>query len=227
MTRIFRAVFVLTAALTVTGRDAHAQQALVSLAADDAKRFDLAGHVGWLAVNKSDIAPDWNDWYDAAAVGVSAGWYLTPNLKFEADVSTSTAGTLHIEEQIAPPGPYPYYPMREHRFRATTVAAGAAYQFFENLWFHPFVAAGVAATYESHRADYGELPPIFVNPQTRITVPPLPPLDTSSTFVHPFVGVGFKAYVSERAFIRADVRSTFSTRHVEAMVWRAGVGFDF
>ena len=45
--------------------------------------------------------------------------------------------------------------------------------------------------------------------------------------VRPFATVGFKLYVSERAFIRSDVQTTFSTRGVETARWRAGMGVDF
>ena len=32
----------------------------------DRPRWDVSGDVGWLSSNKSEIGPDWNDWYDVA-----------------------------------------------------------------------------------------------------------------------------------------------------------------
>src|SRR5205085_6125650 len=46
-------------------------QSAVILADPDPPAWDVSGHLGWLSVNKSGIAPDWNRWYDAAAAGVS------------------------------------------------------------------------------------------------------------------------------------------------------------
>ena len=224
----FFAVVSIATALCIPAVDVSAQAPVVSLAPENAMRWDVAGSVGWQAVNKSDLAAEWNDWYDAAALGVSAGYYLTPHLKVEADISTTNAGRLFIDEPIAVPAlGYPYNPPREHRFRATTFTAGAAYQFFENRWFHPFVTAGVAATYETQRADALLLAPLVAPSRVLIPLPQLQAVSAAATAVHALAGTGFKAYVSERAFVRGEVRSAFSTRQVESVVWRAGVGFDF
>jgi len=42
----------------------------------------------------------------------------------------------------------------------------------------------------------------------------------------PVVGAGFKLYVSERAFIRSELRSSFSNRRAEHVTWAAGIGVD-
>jgi hypothetical protein len=41
------------------------------------------------------------------------------------------------------------------------------------------------------------------------------------------VSAGFKVYVSERAFIRTDLRTSWSSDGLAAMAWRNGIGFDF
>lgn len=43
----------------------------------------------------------------------------------------------------------------------------------------------------------------------------------------PYVAAGFKVYVSERAFIRSDVRTSWSSDGFAALAWHRGVGFDF
>ena len=45
--------------------------------------------------------------------------------------------------------------------------------------------------------------------------------------VQPFLAGGFKAYLSERAFIRGELRSSWSSDHLAALAWRAGAGIDF
>jgi hypothetical protein len=51
-------------------------------------------------------------------------------------------------------------------------------------------------------------------------------VDTIAVRTRPFVTTGFKAYVSDRAFFRGDVKLDVGSR-VEQVVWRAGVGVDF
>lgn len=200
---------------------------VVSLAPPDPAVWDTAFHVGWLGGNKSPVAPDWNDWYDAAAFGASAGYYLTPNVKLEAEAWTSTSGAILHDNVIYFPGNlYPYYRQREHRFRATQVAVGLHYQFFENRWFHPFAGAGLAVTHETERAE-AITPDLYRLPPPPGPLPPLAAVRDDRTAVNPFLGVGFKAYVSERAFVRSDVRATFSADRAEWVVWRGGIGFDF
>jgi hypothetical protein len=41
------------------------------------------------------------------------------------------------------------------------------------------------------------------------------------------VGAGFKGYVSERVFIRTDMRTSWSSDGVAALAWRTGIGVDF
>jgi hypothetical protein len=43
----------------------------------------------------------------------------------------------------------------------------------------------------------------------------------------PLLYTGFKWYVSERAFVRSDLRSSFSKDRAESVTWRVGIGFDF
>jgi hypothetical protein len=43
----------------------------------------------------------------------------------------------------------------------------------------------------------------------------------------PFVSAGFKMYVSERAFIRTDLRTSLSSDGMTTLGWRNGIGFDF
>ena len=226
MTKTFQAAAFLAAGFFSSY--ANAQTPAVTLTPENRARWDAAGQIGWLGVNKSELAPDWNDWYDAASFTGSAGYYWTPHLKAELDISTTTQGDIYTYEPLLVPGDsYPYPRPVQDFFRATAVSAGLAYQFFENQWFHPFIGTGVEAVAESSRRNLaqqlipgrGGIPPILQPAQTT-------EWQTAVT-ARPFVLGGFKWYVSERAFVRTDLRSSFSSDGWKSVVWRAGVGFDF
>jgi hypothetical protein len=186
---------------------------------------DVATHVGWFASNKSEVAPDWNDWYDAASFDVSGGFYWTPHLKIEVDVARTTAGDVFVE---LPPEPgVPFFRSREHRFTTTNVAAGVSYQFFDNAWFHPFIGGGAIAIDEQERATITQPAFIFRDALTPIPLPQPPPIDRSLTSIHPYGTAGFKLYLAERAFLRTDVRVVAGSGRAEATLWRTGFGFDF
>ena len=230
MITTFRSPALIVAALLLTASGVRAQVLpTVTLAPERPARWDLTGHAGWLGVNKSDtFDTGWNDWYDAGAFGVSAGYYWTTHLKTEFDVATTTESRIFAYESVVLPGElYPFQRSREHFFRSTTFSGGASYQFYENSWFHPFLGLGVDVVRESTRV---EMPYQFI--PLRDGRPPLifPAANTdweASVSARPFATGGFKWYVSERAFIRGDLRTSFSPDDGESVVWRAGVGFDF
>lgn len=197
----------------------------VDLTAENPARWDAAGLTGWFGGNKEEHGADWDDWYDAATFGASVGYYWTPHLKLDLDLSTTTEGHVFVEEQFLFPGaPFPLVRYGEHRFTATTASAAALYQFFENVWFHPFAGGGLEAIRERSRAALQEQTVCVRGPCAPI---PMPGETDVAYAVRPFATVGFKLYMSERAFIRSDVQTTFSTRGVETARWRAGIGVDF
>jgi hypothetical protein len=225
--RIRTAAAAFAAALVVSST-ATAQTAAVSLQPADPPRWDVAGHAGWFGGNKSEIAPDWNDWYDAALGGVSVGYYWTPHLKLEVDVFTTTTGDLYTEEQIPIPGQiYPLYRRRQLYFRETGVSAGVSYQFLENTWFHPFVGGGIEAARETSRVETPFQYQPSPIPGPPVIVPGDPSRRDTTGQARPFLTAGFKWYVTPRAFVRSELRSSWSSAHAETTVWRGGVGVDF
>jgi opacity protein-like surface antigen len=228
MTRVWAAAFAAAALLAASSARAQ-DRPIVSLTPPDAARGDVAGHVGWLGGNKSGIGAQWDEWYEAASFGASAGYYWTPHVKIELDAATTTEGHVFSHEPVDVPGqPFQSFRERRHMFRSTTVGAGIAYQFFENTWFHPFVGAGLEVARESARVD---LSPLFPFPSGRdgapIDVPDASVEPGTSYSARPYAAAGFKWYVSDRAFIRSDIRATASSTQVESVVWRGGVGVDF
>jgi hypothetical protein len=210
------------AALVLCGvPPASAQDQLVTMFTPDTqRRWDAAGFVGWRGVNKSELAPSWNEWYDAAAFGISAGRYLTPHLKIDLDLSTTSVGRVESQDFLTTPGTVPYYYFREYRFRRTTLAPALVYQFFENRWVHPFLGVGVEGVRETQRLE------IDIVPGRGPLSMPAQESDVSYR-ARPFLTGGLKFYVSERGFIRTDVVSAFSSDGAESAVWRVGAGVDF
>ena len=226
MTRRFRAAVALAAMLVATRAGAQ-DRPVVTLRPPDSPRWDAVGQVGWLGNNKSAIAPEWNDWTDAAAFGVSAGYYVTPHLKIEVDVATTTTGEVVSVETFDIGSPFPINRSRRHFFRSTAVSTNLAYQFLENAWFHPFVGVGVEANRERTRVE--SAPQFIPLPGGRPgTLVPGASTEVSTSYsARPVVHTGFKWYVSERAFVRSDLRASVSEKRAEAVTWRLGVGFDF
>ncbi len=223
-----RTVFLFTF-LAASSAAAQDRQATLMLTPPEGRRWDVAAHVAWLNVNKSGVGASWNEWYDAASFGTVVGYHWTPHLKSEVDLVTSSEGDIYSDLTMFLPGePIPVFRSREHFFRTTTLSAGATYQFFENSWFHPFVGLGVALVRERERI---ETPPTFIpsrDPRVPVRVPALELETRLRHLAQPFLAGGFKAYVSERAFIRGELRSSLSSdRGLAALAWRAGAGIDF
>ena len=228
-TRLLAAGAILAAAFfTTTSADAQTT-GTVTLAPERPARWDVAGYAGWLGVDKSEVVDNgWNDWYDAAAFTASAGHYLTPHLKAEADVTTATRAELYTYDTIpVPADAFPYSRSRRHFFRYRAASAGVSYQFFENTWFHPFVGAGVDVVHESARTELAHTVVSFRDPRPPVILPAVSTEWEASVTARPFATAGFKWYVAEKAFIRSELRSSFSSKGGESVVWRAGVGFDF
>jgi hypothetical protein len=214
--------------LAVSSATAQDRPARVTLTPPELPRWDVAGLVAWLNVNKSGVGLDWNDWYDAGSSGAVVGYHWTPHLKSEVEVATSSEGNVYSEQIVALPGqPFPIYRSQEHFFRTTTLSAGGTYQFLENSWGHPFIGAGVTFIRERERI---ETPPgygLSRDPRFPVTLPALAPQTRVRYFAQPFLTGGVKAYVSERAFIRAEMRSSLSSDRLAGLAWRVGAGVDF
>lgn len=221
-----RSISGLLLAVVLTASPVAAQVApIVSLAADNPARWDAAGYAGWRGVNKSDVAPEWDEWADAASFGVSGGYYWTAHLKIELDLSTTAEGAVPLQEQFIVPGePFPRFRYGEHRFRSTSISGGVLYQFGENTWFHPFIGGGIEGVHESARLIVQEPLPCQRVP---CAPAPLPAVTSVSNRARPYGTGGFKWYMTERAFFRTDIRSTLSTDGADAVTWRAGIGIDF
>ena len=224
MTHLRSAIAAVAIAL-VSAAPSAAQTSSVSLQPADAPRWDVTGHAAWLGVHRTNAEPAWsNGWFDAGAFGASTGYYWTSHLKLEADVATSTRANFFTVEPVASSG-RTIFRSQEHRLTATTAGVNVAYQFFENRWVHPFVAAGVEVARERDRVE-SNLPPV-IGPDGRAPFP-LPTVETTTSYaVRPTLGGGFKFYVGEHAFVKTEIRSTVDGTGAATFAWRGGVGIDF
>jgi hypothetical protein len=214
-----------TCLVTIFVSPARAQTAVV-LPPAPVPRPDIAGTVGWLNVNKSELT-DSNDWYNRSAHGALIfGWYWSTHIKTELEVSASTKAELYAAREDFINGIRVLGPS-EYDFSTRRVTLAAQYQFGENAWFHPHVATGVDVNREKIRRldrDVFVYDPVarFSSLVHRSIRHP----DAVDTHVRPFVGAGLKGYFTRRGFVRTDVRVVFAERVEEAIV-RFGVGVDF
>lgn len=201
-------------------------------AAPQRARADVAGTIGWLSGNKSDLSGRWsNDWYNRGLFGgATAGWYWTEHHKTEIEFGASSAASFWTAQEFSSSSGFPAYGSSYYTFSTRRVAVGQQYQFLHNAWVHPHVGAGLDLTWErvTERDD-----PVFasgpydpVNNQPRVirnarVVPPH--IDLRA---RPFAEAGFKAYVSPRAFFRGDLR-VIGLRRVDEVILRCGFGIDF
>ena len=206
------------AAVLLMSSAAAAQQPIITVTPTEPRLWDLSADAGWFSSNKSEIAADWNDWYDAATGSVALGRYLTSHVRSELRVSVSSEGRTYQENLLPPvPGqPFPAFDVREHYFRTASVGGGLFRQFFENQWFHPSIGAGLDVVRESRRS---VRPPLRLAPATTID-------ESVSYSAQPFVATGFKWYVHERGFIRSDVKVSFGSGGVTHTAFSAGIGVD-
>ena len=158
------------------------------------------------------------DWSASLFKGLGAGFYWSEHLKTEIEAGWpgTTEAYGYFSNRL--PDGTTSYTYEEHTFRAFNVSAGLIYQFGRNSFVHPFVGTGIQATRERDETER----------TTQMSRGPVGTdlVDTIAVRTRPFVTTGFKAYISDRAFFRGDVKLDFGSR-VEQVVWRAGFGVDF
>ena len=185
--------------------------------------WDITGHLAWLTVDNGRGSSSWNRWYDVATVATSVAPFFGPHLKAEFDVATSASAEVYVDRSVTlPTQPYPIYYAQRQELRMTTVSGGLSYQFLDNRWFHPVAGAGLEAARQTRTVDSAVL-----GAGPSLPVPLDPPGTTVSWHNRPFSSVGFKWFVSERAFVRSDVRTTFDSGGLTQLSWRTGFGVDF
>lgn len=201
--------------LFVTGRPALAQAS-----------WDIAGLTGgwWGRPEDASIPAQYDDdWFGAWSGSFSVGRYWTPHIKTELDATIAGEGDRYVTRQIVLPGERsPRFFSSEEHWQERSLAALVTVQAGRNWWVHPYLQGGVSFDWDRVRSDSF---PIFIG-QT----PVWPPNAVSGTgtrqVTRGVIGGGAKFYVSERAFFRAEVRTSFGGGSTHAQ-FRTGFGADF
>lgn len=189
-------------------------------------RGDTAATIGWLAADThSAELYDRNNWVSSFYAGASGGWHWTDNLKTEVDFGAGSDSRLLHTQPVSIGGRSTYQTI-ESRFQRRTIGLSQQYQFFHNAWFHPHVAAGVNVTWQRRRDNPSYI--YFYDPITATSRidPPKAGTERTSWVANPFIAIGYKAYISDRAFFRNDFRIAFRGGPEETVL-RLGFGFDF
>ncbi len=191
-------------------------------------RWDVTGTLGWFNANKSDASREsYNDWYNSSLYGgLGVGWYWTDHHKTELDFGATTGGDIYATTRVVVDRQVTYTTSRL-LFDTRRLTLAQHYQAFRNAWFHPHVAAGIDLTWETTREQRD--PTIIWDEVTRTPREVLPARTIApdqESIVRPFAAAGFKAYMTQRAFFRSDLRLTFKGGVDEALL-RFGFGMDF
>jgi hypothetical protein len=100
------------------------------------------------------------------------------------------------------------------------------YQFGENAWVHPHVAAGVDFNWETSTQFDQPVYRFLVGSQAVFVRPAQRHPESTDLHVRPFVAAGFKAYMTRRGFFRSDLRVVASDG-LDEILLRFGFGVDF
>jgi hypothetical protein len=189
-------------------------------------RPDISASIGWLNVNKSGL-DDYNDWYNRGLHGaVTFGWYWTTHLKTEIEPSASSRVEFYSSRDEIINGQRAHV-VSELGFNTRRLTLSQQYQFGENAWFHPHLAAGLDFNWEKTARDDRYVYFLDVPPRQPPGIPQnVTRPERTDLHVRPLVGAGFKAYVTHRSFVRSDVRLVIGDR-IEEVLLRFGFGVDF
>jgi hypothetical protein len=186
-------------------------------------KWDIGGSLGVLAASRSATGGfassicscDTLTW----AGNFDVGRYFTQHLKAEAGILWTSKRHFNGSDDSYPRTFPITYTMREVDPRSVSVSF--TYQFFENVFAHPYVSTGVRVTLFSEQTRTQVYYPNF-------SVPPT--VTTSSrkfTQARPFVAAGYKTYFNERLFMRPEVLVAFDENGASHGTVRLGFGIDF
>jgi hypothetical protein len=200
-------------------------------AAPAAGRADFQAVLGWqnLRLDRYDDPfdrPDHNWAHSILYGGAGAGWYWTEHLKTQVEVGGGTP-TRHYRYRLRTINGLQASEISRVRLTRPSLAISQQYQFFRNQWFHPRLGLGLDIARET-RTEHFE--PVFGYDSAARTSRQLLPARTEGptrrAVVRPFADLGFKAYMTRRAFFTGDMRLMVHGG-IDQALFRAGFGVDF
>jgi Outer membrane protein beta-barrel domain len=191
-------------------------------------RADFSGTLGWFNVHKPHPEDRYDSWANKILdAGAGVSWYWTDHLRTQVDFGATTKDERYDYQPLFIDG-RPTYTVSETTFSSRHLAIAQHYQFFRNQWVHPRVGAGVDVTWE--RSTVETQPVLFSDPVSRQTIQ-LRPAHTegpeTNTIARPFFEVGYKAYMTRRAFFTNDLRLGIRHGGIDNVILRFGFGADF
>jgi hypothetical protein len=170
---------------------------------------------------------EFGSWRGTGAVGWQGGRYWTSHLKTEAGVLYAAPDdAFGAEPVVAPDGAMGFLTYHVHT-RMTHLNGAFTYQFFENVFAHPYVSAGarigVGSSHLTRESYYATSYP------RGVVTSPIPPREERRTILQarPFASAGFKSYFTERSFLRSELSAAFGSRGLAQLSIGLGFGVDF
>jgi hypothetical protein len=195
--------------------------------------WDVSGMGGFFFGRPADTSQDrqYDRWYNAGTLAITAGRYLTRHLKIEAEGVVAGEGERYVTRLVQVPGGGGPFPISSEQFvRINGVSGAIVWQFFDNQWVHPFVSAGASLDFDRERRhtwpqSYYRGDPRVPGNEVQIVREGTEDLGTTRR-ARATIGVGAKVYVLPRAFFRTDARIGFDSRSGHVAL-RVGFGTDF
>lgn len=227
MTRLLATLAIATALLATVATPARAQR--VDASGVPYREWDFYSGTGLQFLTSTDsVAVNRGGWDTPSALGsVSVARYWNSHLKTELGFTGLTGREGYDDALVTLPSGQVAQTFNTLHGRQQQIVASGIYQFFDNAFAHPYVAAGVRVGLlhiESRRSPYAS---IFQNTTYQAVLLPEQTSSTNEVQVRPFVALGSKAYFSERVFARPEVMVALSPRGISQLGLSLGFGFDF
>jgi len=168
---------------------------------------------------------EFGSWRGTAAFQLQGGRYWTNHLKTEAGVLYAAPDENYGGDPVPLPAGMIGFALYRVHTQVAHVSGSLTYQFYENVFAHPYVSAGARVTAGSSQKTRDGFATVY----TRAPVAyPIPPLDERRTIlqVRPYAAAGFKSYFTERTFVRSELSTAFGPGPIQISLG-LGFGVDF
>jgi hypothetical protein len=213
------------AALLLTASSAAAQ--VIDSRGVPYRQWDFAATVGMLtSLEAGDFLTERDDWSATWTVEGDLGRFWTTHVKTELAAVYVPPRRDFGSEPVPTSADTVGYAVYEARTRRGEVGVSVSYQFFENVFAHPYVSAG--ARVEWTDIEKTRMGTALVSGRSPTTVA-IAPLNKRQGDVqtYPFAAAGFKSYFDERSFIRSEMSTAYNGRGINQLTLRVGFGVDF
>jgi len=188
-------------------------------------KWDAGGGVGLLVVGHGKLGGQNGSGCSCGgedvtwAGNIDFGHYFTQHLKADAGLMW-TSERYFYNSTYTYPQTFPFT-TTSRSVKPTTFSAAFTYQFLENVFAHPYVSAGVHATFFSEETQTYTYNTNFSSSPTHASS------SRNYTEARPFVAAGYKSYFNSRVYMRSEILAAFDADGFSHATARLSVGFDF